>query len=101
MSKNSQNEQILIEAYPKLCSAARALLGWSQDDLAERSGIARRTISDLERHRRIPHPRLLREITETFLKSGVSFRSSPDTATLLIEVDEPTMIDRLNDHQNL
>lgn len=32
-----------------ICRAARALLGWSQDDLARHSGVGRVTIADYER----------------------------------------------------
>lgn len=33
---------------PRLCRAARALLGWQQSDLAEQSGISKSTISQFE-----------------------------------------------------
>lgn len=34
---------------PATCRAARALLGWSQDDLARQAGVGRVTIADFER----------------------------------------------------
>ncbi|WP_280948385.1 helix-turn-helix domain-containing protein [Mesorhizobium jarvisii] len=37
------------------CRAARAMLGWSQGDLAEAAAVSRTTIVDFERSIRIPH----------------------------------------------
>jgi transcriptional regulator with XRE-family HTH domain len=39
----------LIRLTPRLCRAARGLLGWTQESLAERSGVAYDTISGFER----------------------------------------------------
>ncbi len=39
---------------PVHCRAARALLGWSQNDLASRAGVSRSTIADFERGSRKP-----------------------------------------------
>lgn len=85
MSEFAQNEQILLGENPRLCAAARAILDWSQDDLAKMSGVARRTISDFELGRRIPHQRLLRDLMDAFERSGVAFLARDESSILLIE----------------
>lgn len=47
---------------PSQCRAARALLGWSQDDLEAKSGVSKKTIADFEREAQIPYDRTLREL---------------------------------------
>ncbi|WP_390895435.1 helix-turn-helix domain-containing protein [Bradyrhizobium diazoefficiens] len=42
------------ELTPKLVKAARALLAWSQQDLAKSAGVATSTIADFERGQRTP-----------------------------------------------
>ena len=55
------------------CRAARALLDWSQPDLAEASGLSRETIANLERGARVPHPRNLAAIQAALEAAGVEF----------------------------
>lgn len=38
----------VIRLTPRLCRAARALVGWQQTDLAENSGVPRPTVSAFE-----------------------------------------------------
>lgn len=52
---------------------ARALLRWTQRDLARKAGVARRTISDFESGLRPLRVRTRRDITNTFVSAGVSF----------------------------
>ncbi len=47
---------------PELCRAARGLLGWSQQELASRAQVARKTIADFELSQVTPHPRTLRDV---------------------------------------
>ncbi|WP_237468727.1 helix-turn-helix domain-containing protein [Gluconobacter sphaericus] len=55
------------------CRAARAMLGFSQRDLAKHAEVAHRTIADFETGSRTPHPRTLKAIRETLEKNGVVF----------------------------
>ncbi len=55
------------------CRAARALLGWSQDALAEASGVAKATLADFERGARSPYSRTLGDIQRALEAAGVVF----------------------------
>lgn len=55
---------------PPACRAARALLGWSLDDLAERVGITRDSLSRFESGRAMRESNL-RLIGEAFVAHGV------------------------------
>ncbi|MGE5502735.1 MAG: helix-turn-helix domain-containing protein [Solirubrobacterales bacterium] len=60
---------------PSQCRAARALLGWSQDQLREASGVAKVTIADFERgaRARSPYADTLKRLVEAFAAAGVEF----------------------------
>ncbi len=62
-----------MELKPEQCRAARALLGWSQDELKEASSVAKKTIADFERGVRSPYDRTLRDIKEALEGAGVEF----------------------------
>ena len=55
------------------CRAARALLGWSQDDLVAQSTITKKTIADFEREATRPYPRTLAAIQRALEAAGVEF----------------------------
>ena len=55
------------------CRAARALLKWSQEDLAERSGIGVATIRTFETDASSPYKRTLQTLKTTFEEAGVAF----------------------------
>jgi len=55
------------------CRAARAMLGWSQGDLAEAAAVSRTTIVDFERSIRIPHRNNLAAIRRAFETAGIEF----------------------------
>jgi transcriptional regulator with XRE-family HTH domain len=55
------------------CRAARALLNWTQATLAERAGVARKTVADFELGERLLHVRTRRDITATLEGAGIEF----------------------------
>jgi transcriptional regulator with XRE-family HTH domain len=58
---------------PEQCRAARALIGWSRDQLAEAARVALRTVVDFERGARRPYDRTLLDIRQALEKGGVIF----------------------------
>ncbi len=55
------------------CRAARALVGWSQDDLANASGVAKATIAYFETAKRQPYEKTLSDLRRVLEKNGVAF----------------------------
>lgn len=55
------------------CRAARALVGWSQDDLANASGVAKATIAYFETEKRQPYEKTLSDLRRVLEKNGVMF----------------------------
>lgn len=53
--------------------AARALLAWSQQDLAENAQVATSTVADFERGRRTPIAQSAEAMREAFKRAGISF----------------------------
>ena len=54
-------------------SAARGWLGLSQQDLADLTGVSKRTISHFEGGDRLPHDRTLRDLQTALEQQGVEF----------------------------
>lgn len=55
------------------CRAARALLGWTQATLADRAGVARKTVAHFEIGRRGLMARTRRDIMATLEQAGIEF----------------------------
>ena len=76
---------------PEQCKAARQLLGWSQDELVERSGVSKGTIVNFEKGARSPYNRTLEDIVDAFGEAGaVVFwidREANPKATLMGALD--------------
>lgn len=70
MAEQVDNKRV---ATPAQCRAARALLNWTQAVLAERAGVARKTIADFELATRTLHIRTRRDITATLEAAGIEF----------------------------
>jgi len=58
---------------PPQCRAARAMLGWSQQELSQRASVARATVADFEREVRIPIPNNLKAIQNALEEGGIEF----------------------------
>ncbi|MDD1537407.1 MULTISPECIES: helix-turn-helix domain-containing protein [unclassified Bradyrhizobium] len=61
------------ELTPAQARAARALLAWSQQDLATNANIATSTVADFERGRRTPVPQNAEAMRAAFERAGISF----------------------------
>ena len=55
------------------CRAARALIGWSQDQLSQASKVAKATIASFEAALRYPQQRTLDEIQKALEEAGIEF----------------------------
>ena len=58
---------------PSQCKAARALLAWNQQELAQRAKLATSTIADFERGKRTPTGENIEAIVTAFVSSRISF----------------------------
>lgn len=61
---------------PTQCKAARALLAWNQQELAQRAQLGTSTIADFERGKRIPTDANVEAIVHAFTGAGLSFADS-------------------------
>lgn len=57
------------------CKAARALLDWSQSDLAERAGVGLSTVLDFEKARRALRAANRAAIERAFKAAGIVFQN--------------------------
>jgi len=60
-------------ASPAQCRAARALLRWSQRELADHAGVARKTVADFEAGERQLRLRTRLDITRALEGAGLEF----------------------------
>lgn len=60
-----------MELAPEQCRAARGLLDWTQERLAERAGVSRSTVRDFERHRHVLHRGTESLLVRTLQEAGV------------------------------
>jgi ribosome-binding protein aMBF1 (putative translation factor) len=72
---NNQEWMIL----PAQLRAARALLGWSREDLAERSGIGAGTIKDFEVEKSDPKQGTVHKWRRALEAAGVEFTEETET----------------------
>jgi ribosome-binding protein aMBF1 (putative translation factor) len=62
-----------IRISPEQCRAARAWLGWSQTDLAERSSVGLTAIKNFEKGARKTVPAIRGQLQRTFETAGMGF----------------------------
>ncbi|MGV1848055.1 MULTISPECIES: helix-turn-helix transcriptional regulator [unclassified Rhizobium] len=55
------------------CRGARAMLGWSQAELAKAANVSRQTIADFERGAHLPISNNLAGIVAAFQEAGIEF----------------------------
>jgi transcriptional regulator with XRE-family HTH domain len=66
------------------CRGARAMLGWSQDELARAANVSRQTIADFERGARIPISNNLASMAAALEHAGIELL--PDNGIRLRQV---------------
>ncbi|MGE8131508.1 helix-turn-helix transcriptional regulator [Methylobacterium sp. NPDC080182] len=64
------------KVHPAQIRGARAMLGWTQNDLAVRSGVAKRSIAGLELETSRPKLETIRRIVATLSGGGIEFDNS-------------------------
>ena len=77
---------------PEQCRAARALIGWSRADLAERSGVAATTLAHFEVGKRAPYARTLADVRRTLEAAGVIFISGDDVGGPGVRMQRPSIV---------
>ena len=65
-----------MDISPAQCRAARALLNWTQEKLAEKVGVAHKTIHSFESEQRTPHKFSRAAIKQAFEEAGIEFTSN-------------------------
>ena len=65
---------------PAQCRAARGLLDWSQEQLAQASGLSRSTVRDFESGRHEPHRGSLILLLQTLAEHGVELVAAANGA---------------------
>nr|WP_246681782.1 helix-turn-helix transcriptional regulator [Methylobacterium sp. L1A1] len=66
-----KNDELTISSAQ--CRAARALLGWSREELAEASKVSRAAIADFETDKRQVRERTVDDLREALEAAGVEF----------------------------
>jgi DNA-binding XRE family transcriptional regulator len=60
----------LSQLSPEQCRAARGLLDWTQEELAEKANVSRSTIRDFENGRHCLHPTTAAQVVTALEKGG-------------------------------
>jgi transcriptional regulator with XRE-family HTH domain len=62
-----------ISITPQQSRGARAMLGWTREQLAERSKVSAATLADFEAEKRTPYNRTLADIRHALEAAGIEF----------------------------
>ncbi len=62
----------MVKIEPEQVKAARAMLGWSQEELSERTSVSRRMLVDYENGTYVFSDTILSTFIDVFAKAGVS-----------------------------
>lgn len=88
------------------CKAARALLAWNQQELAQRAKLGTSTIADFERGKRIPTEENIEAVVTAFISSGINFvdggvqiDTPASTSTTKANGGTPRLIEATDLHQ--
>jgi transcriptional regulator with XRE-family HTH domain len=73
--------------------AARALLGWSQQQLADKSGVSISTITDFEAGTRKPRKASMDRLRTAFREAGLRFLNYGDGTGVWLPKPDPTKAD--------
>lgn len=68
---------------PAQCRAARALLGWSQEQLSSASKVSKATLANFETGHRSPYQRTLDDIRRALEAAGVEFTNGGEPGVKL------------------
>jgi ribosome-binding protein aMBF1 (putative translation factor) len=71
---------------PEQCRAARAWIGWSQQDLAKRAKVGLSTVKDFENHSRTPIANNLAAMQSALETGGIRMTFGPKDGPLGIEM---------------
>ena len=74
--------------FPEQCRAARGLLDWTQEELAEKAGVSRSTIRDFEKGRHSLHPTTSAQVVAALEKGG-ALLIPPDQAGPGVRLQKP------------
>lgn len=85
-SDRQQALRTLLSTYPVRLRIARALIGISRDQLAERAGLSSQIVSELERGRRHPFAREARALADALVLPIDFFRGSAVSSEALLRV---------------
>jgi transcriptional regulator with XRE-family HTH domain len=70
---------------PKTARAARALLGWSQSDLAKAAGIGLSTVVDFEKERRAMPAETETKMARALEAAGIEFQNGGSPGVRLVK----------------